>query len=79
MLLEEFSTQSTLNGVAQAVVDKVVRMHHDTYMKDNQVPKKFQNRADITLLVCMGLLKPFLISPFKVIKSNKLKPSDFTF
>lgn len=51
MILEEFSTQSTLNGVAQAVVDKVVRMHHDAYMKDNETPKRCQKRGDITLLV----------------------------
>lgn len=53
MLFEEFSTQSTLNGVAQAVVDKVVRMHHDAYMTDNQIPKRCQKRDDITLLVCI--------------------------
>lgn len=51
MLLDEFSTQSTLNGVAQAVVDKVVRMHHDAYMKDSGTPQKCQKRGDITLLI----------------------------
>ena len=30
---EEFSNQLTLNGVSQAVVDYVVRTHHDYYME----------------------------------------------
>ncbi|XP_046384331.1 TGF-beta-activated kinase 1 and MAP3K7-binding protein 1-like [Ischnura elegans] len=32
MTVEEFRAQSTLTGVAQAVVDKIVRKHHDGYM-----------------------------------------------
>lgn len=51
MLLEQFSQESTLNGVAQAVVDKVVRIHHDAYMRENETPKQCQKRDDITLLV----------------------------
>ncbi|KAG8175372.1 hypothetical protein JTE90_021479 [Oedothorax gibbosus] len=51
MVLEQFSEQSTLNGVAQAVVDKVVRIHHDAFMRDTDVPKRCQKRDDITLLV----------------------------
>lgn len=47
MLLEQFSKQSTLNGVAQAVVDKVVRIHSDTYTREGES----QKRDDITLLV----------------------------
>ncbi|XP_035216027.1 TGF-beta-activated kinase 1 and MAP3K7-binding protein 1-like [Stegodyphus dumicola] len=51
ILLEQFAEQSTLNGVAQAVVDKVVRIHHDAFMQDTRTPKRCQNRDDITLLV----------------------------
>lgn len=52
MVATEFSQQTTLNGVAQAVVDKVVRIHHDTYMMGNHQQKLLcQKRDDITLLV----------------------------
>lgn len=45
--------QSTLTGVAQAVVDRVVRIHHDVYMRgvmDCNTPVQ-TGRDDITLLV----------------------------
>lgn len=48
MVLEQFDAQTTLMGVAQAVVDRVVRMHHDKYMRD---PLSYQRRDDISLLV----------------------------
>lgn len=48
MVLEQFDVQSTLFGVAQAVVDRVVRMHHDKYVRD---PRSHQRRDDISLLV----------------------------
>ncbi|KAK7507282.1 hypothetical protein BaRGS_00001217 [Batillaria attramentaria] len=52
MVATEFSQQTTLNGVAQAVVDKVVRIHHDTFMTGNVLQKRLcQKRDDITLLV----------------------------
>ncbi|XP_041363495.1 TGF-beta-activated kinase 1 and MAP3K7-binding protein 1-like isoform X2 [Gigantopelta aegis] len=52
MVVQEFSVQTTLNGVAQAVVDKVVRIHHDTYMTQQGHKKQLcQKRDDITLLV----------------------------
>ena len=52
MTATAFNEQSTLNGVAQAVVDKVVRIHHDTYMTSNDERKDLcQTRKDITLLV----------------------------
>lgn len=46
----QFRVQSTLMGVAQAVVDKIVRLHHDAYMNGSGsiVGGK---RDDITLLV----------------------------
>ncbi|GAB6027234.1 hypothetical protein CHUAL_001521 [Chamberlinius hualienensis] len=45
---EQFAIQATLMGVAQAAVDKVVRIHHDAYMTN---PWQYQRRDDITLLV----------------------------
>lgn len=50
MIVEEFKTQSSLNMVAQAVVDKVSRMHHDFFMK-NTLPNKANKREDMTLLI----------------------------
>lgn len=43
--------QSTLTGVAQAVVDKVVRIHHDVNMSNSQNAVTSGKRDDITLLV----------------------------
>ena len=52
MVASEFSVQSTLNGVAQAVVDKLVRTHHDAFLTNiGQRKDMFQKREDITLLV----------------------------
>ncbi|ESP01385.1 hypothetical protein LOTGIDRAFT_186175, partial [Lottia gigantea] len=52
MVAAEFSMQSTLNGVAQAVVDRVVRRHHDAYMTGHDMLKIVcQKRDDITLLI----------------------------
>ncbi|KAH9504077.1 PHOsphatase [Bulinus truncatus] len=52
MVAQEFSQQTTLTGVAQAVVDRVVRIHHDTFMTGNADKKTLcQKRDDITLLV----------------------------
>ena len=52
MTATAFNEQTTLNGVAQAVVDKVVRIHHDTYMTSSNERKELcETRKDITLLV----------------------------
>ena len=52
MVAVEFNIQSTLNGVAQACVDKVVRIHHDTFMMGTpEVKARCHKRGDITLLV----------------------------
>ncbi|CAG2235062.1 TGF-beta-activated kinase 1 and MAP3K7-binding protein 1-like [Mytilus edulis] len=52
MVAAEFSIQGTLHGVAQAVVDKVVRMHHDAYMTGTpEIKSLCKKRGDITLLV----------------------------
>lgn len=32
-VVEQFGSQSTITGVAQGVVDRIVRIHHDRYMK----------------------------------------------
>ncbi|KAF3423294.1 hypothetical protein E2986_07969 [Frieseomelitta varia] len=47
----QFQVQSTLTGVAQAVVDKVVRIHHDINMSNLQSTVTTGKRDDITLLV----------------------------
>ncbi|KAK6171338.1 hypothetical protein SNE40_019549 [Patella caerulea] len=52
MVAEEFPIQTTLNGVAQAVVDRVVRKHHDAYMTGHDRLKLVcQKRDDITLMI----------------------------
>ncbi|XP_005094474.1 TGF-beta-activated kinase 1 and MAP3K7-binding protein 1 isoform X2 [Aplysia californica] len=52
MVAVEFSQQTTLTGVAQAVVDRVVRIHHDTFMTGTAEQKNLcKKRDDITLLV----------------------------
>lgn len=52
MVTTEFRVQSTLTGVAQAVVDKVVRKHHDMFMSGGGGASAGQGiRDDITLLV----------------------------
>jgi TAK1-binding protein 1 len=52
MVAVEFNVQSTLNGVAQACVDKVVRIHHDSFMMGTpDVKARCHKRGDITLLV----------------------------
>ena len=49
--VQEFQVQSTLTGVAQAVVDKVVRIHHDINMSNSKSTVTTGKRDDITLLV----------------------------
>ncbi|XP_043275797.1 TGF-beta-activated kinase 1 and MAP3K7-binding protein 1-like [Venturia canescens] len=51
MAVEQFRIQSTLTGVAQAVVDKIVRIHHDVNMSTPQNASTSGKREDITLLV----------------------------
>lgn len=50
MVAKEFSQQGTLSSVAQAVVDRVVRMHHDAFMSGGQ-QKELKRREDITVIV----------------------------
>ncbi len=55
MIVEEFKVQSTLAGVAQAVTDKVSRMHYDYFMANSVLtspPRGYApKRDDMTLLV----------------------------
>ncbi|KAH3872063.1 TGF-beta-activated kinase 1 and MAP3K7-binding protein 1-like [Dreissena polymorpha] len=52
LVAAEFNNQSTLNGVAQACVDRVVRIHHDAFMVGvGDVKNRCHKRGDITLLV----------------------------
>nr|XP_019546611.2 TGF-beta-activated kinase 1 and MAP3K7-binding protein 1-like [Aedes albopictus] len=53
MIAEEFQAQSTLAGVAQSVVHRVVQLHHDAFMQqvDEGKPSAFFNRDDITLMI----------------------------
>jgi len=48
MVIEEFKEQSTLFGVAQAVVNRVCKLHQDKFLSGNS---SFQKIDDITLLV----------------------------
>ncbi|XP_049538137.1 TGF-beta-activated kinase 1 and MAP3K7-binding protein 1-like [Anopheles darlingi] len=53
MISEEFQNQSTLAGVAQSVVHRIVQTHHDVYMQlvEESKPLTFSNRDDVTLLI----------------------------
>lgn len=49
-IVEQFRSQSTIAGVAQSSVYRIVQMHHDTYMRQAE-QCKFHARDDVTLLV----------------------------
>lgn len=53
MAVEQFRVQSTLMGVSQSAVHKVVQLHHDSYMLqvEETASSIFKQRDDITLLV----------------------------
>lgn len=53
MTVEQFRVQSTLMGVSQSTVHKVVQMHHDAFMRQIEDDNRslFNVRDDITLLV----------------------------
>ncbi|XP_018024349.1 TGF-beta-activated kinase 1 and MAP3K7-binding protein 1 [Hyalella azteca] len=48
MVVEQFVEQATITSVAQTVVDKVVRLHHDRYLTQQN---NFSGRDDITLVI----------------------------
>lgn len=48
LVTAELQAQSTINGVCQAVVDRICRHHHDSFMKQN---KLCERRDDMTLLL----------------------------
>ncbi|GLH04118.1 Probable protein phosphatase CG10417 [Gryllus bimaculatus] len=54
MAVEQFRVQSTLNGVAQTVVEKIGRIHHDSYMNGSTPGGNSRvsgRRDDMTFLV----------------------------
>lgn len=54
MVATEFARQSTLNGVSQAVVDRITRTHHDAHALSkptDAVNAKCATRDDMTLLI----------------------------
>lgn len=50
-IFSQFREQATLTGVAQAVVDKAVRLHHDWYMSNSTNNSCSTKREDITLVL----------------------------
>lgn len=50
LIIEQFRSESTLAGVSQSVIHKIVQMHHDAYMRFRD-DSPFHGREDITLLV----------------------------
>lgn len=50
LITAELQAQSTINGVCQAVVDRICRSHHDSFMNQN---KLCERRDDMTLLLRM--------------------------
>ncbi|ROT67702.1 TGF-beta-activated kinase 1 and MAP3K7-binding protein 1 [Penaeus vannamei] len=48
MVVEQFVEQPTLTSIAQTVVDKVVRLHHDNYLTKQ---RNITTRDDITLII----------------------------
>ena len=48
LVATELQAQSTINGVCQAVVDRICRYHHDAFMNKN---KLCERRDDMTLLL----------------------------
>nr|CAI5842970.1 unnamed protein product [Callosobruchus analis] len=51
IVVEQFREQATLTGVAQAVVDRAVRLHHDWYMSNSLNHPCTPKREDITLVL----------------------------
>nr|CAH7721580.1 unnamed protein product [Callosobruchus chinensis] len=51
IVVEQFREQATLTGVAQAVVDRAVRLHHDWYMSNSLNHPCSPKREDITLVL----------------------------
>ncbi|XP_076265929.1 TGF-beta-activated kinase 1 and MAP3K7-binding protein 1-like [Rhynchophorus ferrugineus] len=51
LVVDQFREQTTLPGVAQAVVDKIVRLHHDWYMSNSPTHGCSPKREDITLVL----------------------------
>ncbi|OAD59872.1 TGF-beta-activated kinase 1 and MAP3K7-binding protein 1 [Eufriesea mexicana] len=77
--VQEFQAQSTLTGVAQAVVDKVVRIHHDNNMSNLHSTITSGKRDDITLLNLLqlqqyqGMIIQVLVLQKKILIFQQLK------
>lgn len=51
MIATEFAKQGSLDDVAQAVVERVKRIHHDTLLSGGDRAKFCSKHEDMTLLV----------------------------
>ncbi|XP_068108213.1 TGF-beta-activated kinase 1 and MAP3K7-binding protein 1 [Hyperolius riggenbachi] len=51
MIATEFAKQASLDDVAQAVVERVKRIHHDTFLSGGERAKFCNKHEDMTLLV----------------------------
>ncbi|XP_065559748.1 TGF-beta-activated kinase 1 and MAP3K7-binding protein 1-like isoform X2 [Artemia franciscana] len=51
LTIKQFNTQSTIMGVAQAVIDQIVRCHHERFLSEEPLSRKFNGHGDMTLLV----------------------------
>ena len=51
IVVEQFGVQSTLTGVAQGVVDRIVRVHHDQYMQVD-IQKEYCKKSCLKIFAC---------------------------
>lgn len=51
MVAAELAQQTTLEAVAQSVVDRVKRLHHDVYVSGRQRATYCSRHEDMTLLI----------------------------
>lgn len=77
MALQEFGRQTTLDGVARGVVDRVVRLHRETYTSGADASDVCRRRRDITLLI-RNFNQPLLAAtpPRQRAKSLSASPSE---
>lgn len=62
IVVEQFGSQNTLTGVAQGVVDRVVRIHHDTFMQVNIPPGEVFTTIPIRRKITFSYPSPGSIS-----------------
>lgn len=51
MVAAELAQQTTLEAVAQSVVDRIKRLHHDVYVSGRQRAPYCSRHEDMTLLI----------------------------